>query len=151
MKRKITLLIALVLSVILVSLTSSDQAAQAQQPQKFTADSGLVTLGPNQVLRITVAAGDVNGDETIRIRFRWIEYSQGICNGGVCKHTIESQNTSAPIMLAPGEVLSLDHIGNFNFLRGVVLSNSRKLRVNAIVFDTSTQRVVNMEEVPFFY
>ena len=149
MKRRITLSIALALSLVLVSLMSSDQTARAQPSQKFTSDTGLVALGPNQVLRITVAVGDIDGDDAVRVRFRWIEYSQGVCSGGVCKHAIESQNTSAPITLTPGEVLSFDHIGNFNFLRGVVLSNSRKLRVNAIVFDTSTQRVVDLREVTF--
>ena len=145
MKRKITLSIALILSVILVSLISSDSTVWAQPPQRFAADTGMVTLGPNQVLRVTVATGDLNGDDTVNVRLRWIEYTQGVCNsGGVCKHAIESQNTSTPVTLAPGEVVSFDHIGNFNFLRGVVLSNSRKLRVNAIVFDTSTQRVVAM-------
>jgi hypothetical protein len=145
MKRKIILSIALILSVILVSMISSDSTALAQQPQRFTADTGMVTLGPNQVLRVTVATGDINGEDSVNVRLRWIEYTQGVCNsGGVCKHAIESQNTSAPITLAPGEVVSFDHIGNFNFLRAVVLGNRRKLRVNMIVFDTSTQRVVAM-------
>ena len=52
MKRSIALAVALAVSVILLSLVSSDSVSQAQQRRLFQWDTGVVSLGPNQVLRI---------------------------------------------------------------------------------------------------
>jgi hypothetical protein len=59
MKRSIVLAFALGVSVMLVSLASSDSVSQAQRRRLFQWDTGVVSLGPNQVLRIV---GDWNGD-----------------------------------------------------------------------------------------
>ena len=147
MKRRITLSIALTLSVVLVSLMSSDQAAKAQQGRRVVGDTGIITLGPSQVLRMTVNSdedGDVDGADFLV--FRRIEYSQGACGGsGVCKLAVASQTTSNPIALMPGEAALYDisdGTSNTVGVRGVVLSNRRNVRVTGIVFDTSTWRVV---------
>ncbi len=147
MKRRITLSIALMLSVVLVSLMSSDQAAKAQQGRRIVGDTGIITLGPNKVLRMTGdfdLDGDVDGADFLV--FRRIEYSQGACGGsGVCKLAVASQTTSNPIALTPGEAALYDipdGTSNTVGVRGVVLSNRRNVRITAIVFDTSTQRVV---------
>jgi hypothetical protein len=132
MKNRVTFSIALVLSVVLLSLS-----VKAQGGMRPIADTGLVTLGPYQVLRATVAAGDVNGDYGIRIRFRRMEYIE---QGNIYK--VGSQSTSAPITLAPGEAASIDILNTGSGVRGVVLSNSRNAKVVFIVFDTSTQRIV---------
>ena len=143
MKRRIMTSIALVLTIVFVSLMISDTSANAQNQLRPVADSGFITLGPNQILRLTVAAADINGDDNIRVRFRRTEYIE---QGNVYK--VASQNTSAAITLAPGEAVGYDHIGNFN-IRGVVLSSSRKVKVQGIVFDTSTQRVVTFINTTF--
>lgn len=141
MKHRIILSIALVMSIVLVSLTSSDSTANAQQQMRFAADTGVITLGPNQILRISVVSVDGElGGGIYGVRFKQINYVQDVCNGGVCKHTIASQTTTNTITLAAGEVASYDHIGNFNF-RVVVKSNRPDVKVQGIVFDTSTQRV----------
>jgi hypothetical protein len=54
MKRKITLTVALVVSVVLVSLMSSDAPVRAAPPQRFKVDTGVIIPGPNQKLRVTV-------------------------------------------------------------------------------------------------
>lgn len=137
MKRRITLSIALVLSIVLVSLTSSDRAVNAQNQQmRVVADTGMFSLGANQMLRVTVAPRDVSGNDNIRIRFKRMEYIE---QGNVYK--IGSQSTSSPITLAPDEAVGFDHIGNFNF-RGVVLSNSPDVRVNVSIIDTVTGATV---------
>ena len=59
MKRSIALAVALAVSGILLSLASSDSVSQAQQRRLFQWDTGVVSLGPNQVLRLL---GDWNGD-----------------------------------------------------------------------------------------
>ena len=155
MKRRIALSIALALSVALVSLTRSDSTAQAQQRgRSFSLDTGIVPLGQSQVLRVTVATGDINGDGPVSIRFRQVGYTQGACSDGVCKLNVASQTTSAPVMLGNGEGASIDipasfQGGVFVGVRGVVLSNRRNVRVTAIVFDTSTQRVVTFVNTTF--
>lgn len=140
MKRRIITSIALALSIVFVSLMNPDTSANAQNQLRPVADSGFITLGPNQVLRVTVATGD---EDNIRVRFRRTEYIE---QGNVYK--VASQSISAAITLAPGEAVGYDHIGNFN-IRGVVLSSSRKVKVQGVVFDTSTQRVVTFINTTF--
>jgi Flp pilus assembly protein CpaB len=132
MKNKVTSLIAVVFSVVLLSVV-----AQAQSGVKPVADTGMLTLGSNQVLRVTVATGDVTGDDVISVRFRQMEYME---QGDI--YRVASSNTSAPITLTSGEATSIDIPNTGSPVRGVVLSNSRNVKVLGIVFDTSTQRIV---------
>jgi hypothetical protein len=135
MKRQRTLAFWLKLSVLL-SLVILPATARGQQPRKFTADSGIVTLGPNQILRITVNAGA--GNDTITVRFKRMEYTPAACNAnGVCKHSLSNQRTSAPLMLAPGEAASVDLIAT-TYGRGIVLSDSQNARVTLQIVDTTT-------------
>ena len=134
--------IALALSIVLVSLMSSDSSVQAQRPQRFTADTGVMTLGPNQLVRLSVAAGDINNDGLpVVVEFTSAGYTQGPCNNdGVCKHTVLSQMTTAPIRLMPGEAASLNLTAG-TYGRGIVISNSRNVRVNAQIIDVATGNV----------
>jgi hypothetical protein len=132
MKNKVTLLIAALFSVVMMSVT-----AAAQSGLKPIADTGMITLGTNQILRVTVAAGDVNGDDVARVRFRQMEYME---QGNI--YRVTSANTSPVISLTSGEAISIDIPNTGSPVRGVVLSNNRNARVLGIVFDTSTQRVV---------
>ncbi len=145
MKRRITLSIALALCVVLVSLMSSDRAAKAEPPQRFSADTGIVMSGPGQIVRLTVAKGFGNNPDNICIVA--IGYGQGTCNGdGVCKHAVTSQ-TRSDVTLMRGEGASFD-IPNTAFgVRGVVLSNSRKARVNALIINSATNEVVAAREL----
>ncbi|HEX6187014.1 MAG TPA: hypothetical protein VFZ40_02945 [Pyrinomonadaceae bacterium] len=132
MKRKITLSVALVLSVILLSLMNSDSSVSAQQPpQRFRFDTGLIIPGPH-ILRITVAAGSGN-DKVTLVRFGRMEYTQGTCDSGVCKHAASSQTLTDRIMLAPGEGATFDLTdGTSNTImgvRGVVESNRPNVTV----------------------
>ena len=143
MKRKITLSIALALSLVLISLTASDSIVKAQPQQPRAAfDSGMVTLGANQTLRVSVV-GDWNGDNDVNVRFRKTEYApEGACgSGGVCKYSIASQSTSAPLTLMPGEAAYYDQSLPM-WLRIRVLSSSRNVRVTAAIIDTVTGATV---------
>ena len=53
MKRRITLSIALVLSVVLLSLMKSDSTATAAPPQRYAYDTGYLAPGAGQFVRIT--------------------------------------------------------------------------------------------------
>jgi len=142
MKRRIALSIALSLSVVLVVLASSASTAQAQQGRKRVADTGIVSLGPNQVLRLTATEdGDTDGADFLV--FRRMEYGQESCSSdGVCKLVVTSQTTTNPIRLRAGEAASFTCIPGSVFGVRVVVESNRRTRVLGIVFDTSTQRVV---------
>ena len=146
MKRRIALSIALTVSVVLVSLASSDSTAQAQQGRRRVADTGIVSLGPNQELRLSLA-GDYNADGDVDggdyALFRRMEYGQQSCGSdGVCKLVVTSQTTSNPVRLRPGEAVSFTCLPGSVFGVRVVVESNRRTRVLGIVFDTSTQRVV---------
>lgn len=138
-KNILTVCVAIVLCVL-----ASFTTVTAQNGIKPFADSGMITLGPKEVLRLTVVAG--NNNENIRVRLRLIEYTAGMCNGPECKHVVLSQTTSAPIRLDAGEAASSSFpatVGGeeVRYVRAVVLSDNPNVRVQGIVFDTSTQRI----------
>ncbi len=138
MKRKITLTMALVLGSLLLSLASSDSTARAQQQAKFRADTGIVTLGPNQVLRVTATA-DVDGNDFLAVRFRRIQYTKGTCNGGVCKLGSVTDLIIDPIALMPGETTSMDLSQNgFDGARIMFQANRRNVRATAMIINTVT-------------
>jgi hypothetical protein len=138
MKRKITLTMALALGGLLLSLTSSDATVRAQQPAKFRADTGIVTLGPNQVLRVTATAV-VDGADFLAVRFRRIQYGPGACDGGVCKLGSVTDLIIDPITLRSGEGASMDLAqAGFNGVRIMVQSNSRNVRATATIINTVT-------------
>ncbi len=142
MKNRMTLSITLSLSLLL-SLVIFPSTANAQQPQRFRFATGVVTLGMGQTLRVTVATGDVNGDD-IRARIGWMRYGAASCSGmpAVCRHTIESQGVTAAMTLGRTDAISFDVTGDGNGVNVVVESNSRNAKVLGIVFDTSTQRII---------
>jgi hypothetical protein len=137
MKRKITLTMALVLGSLLVSLTSSDSTARAQQQVKFRADTGIVTLGPNQVLRVT-ATGDTDGADFLAVRFRRMQYAQGTCVGEVCKLASVTDLIIDPVILMRGEAASLDLAqAGFKGVR-IVVESRRNVRATATIINTVT-------------
>jgi hypothetical protein len=153
MKHRLTLSIAFVLIVLIAGLIKSDSTVNAQQPQKFVFDTGIIILdndGETEVARITVATGA--GDDAVTIAFRQMTYTENGCNDGVCRQTVSSQNQSAPIVLVPGEALSVaidpsDPSGN-TFVRAVVLSNTPNVKVNAAIINAVTGELITMISAP---
>jgi hypothetical protein len=145
LKRSITLSLVLTLSVLL-SLVSFPSTMNAQQPQRFKVATGFVTPGMGQTLRVTVAAGDVTGDDTITVRIRWMQYEAAGCSGlpPVCRHTVESQGVTEPMTLSRTDAISFDVPSGGTGVNIVVESNSRNAKVLGIVFDTSTQRIMSI-------
>lgn len=135
MKRSIASIITLAVSVGLLLLASSDSTTQAQLRGKlFHWDTGVVALGPNQVLRIV---GDWNGDGDTTVGFREIKYGQGACNGAVCKLVVIGTTTTSPQKVPAGEAIALDLIAT-TYGRGILTSNRRDLRVTASIINTTT-------------
>ena len=135
------------MSITILSLMSSASTTQAQPQLRFAADTGMVTLGPNQILRIAVAPGAVN--ETVNIRFRGMKYMQTTCSGGVCKQVISGNTVSDPLVLTPNESAFFDIFTEISLdaVRGVVLSNSQKVKVTAMIIDTTTGNVVSFFDI----
>jgi hypothetical protein len=76
MKRKNILSSTLVVSAVLILLAgfgSTVRAQQSPQAKMFVADSGVVSLTPNQKLRVSVTT--TNDNDTIGIRFRRCTYA----------------------------------------------------------------------------
>ena len=138
MKRKITLTMAILFGSVLVALMTSDSTTRAQQRARFRADTGIVTLGPNQVLRVT-ATGEVDGADFLALRFRRIQYAQGACDAGVCKLGSVTDLILDPITLMSGEGASVDLAqGGFGGARILIQSNSRNVRATAMIINTVT-------------
>lgn len=136
MKRNITLALA-ALGLILVLLWSFDSAVRAQQTRKIvTFDTGVVTLGPNQMLRVTIV-GDFNNDGDTTVGLRGIKYAQGACGGGVCQLVNTGATATGPYTLAAGEAVSLELVAT-TYGRGIVSSNRQNVRVTAAIIDTLT-------------
>jgi hypothetical protein len=148
MKRRIILSIALALSILLVSLTSSDSTVIAQQPQRYIFDTGLITLDQDlsTELRITVATGV--GDDAAVVQFRQMNYAESSCGDGICKYVLASQSQSAPVQinsLNTAEKIASDILK----VRVMVLSNSRDVKVNASIVDAVTGSVRDTMEIEY--
>ena len=149
MKRKMTFPLTLTLSLLL-SLVSLPATAQAAPPQRFSADTGVFTLGMGQVLRITVNPaslpnGTIGTSGVIRVRLRWMQYAAQGCSGMplVCRHMVVSEGVTPVETLGPDDALSFDSVQDIagNSVRVVVESDSPNARVNAIITNPVTGRV----------
>jgi hypothetical protein len=141
MTRRMTSSIVLTLSLLL-SLVSFPLTAQGQQRLKPVFDTGVVPLGPNQILRL-YATKDTG--LSLTINFGTAVYMPSGCNNdGVCKHTLASQSRSGPVMLNPGEAVSMDiTLTNSNYaVRGTVFSNDPNVRVTAMVIDMTNGNTI---------
>lgn len=142
MKRRITISMMSMLSIVLLSMISFGSANAQQGARQVGADTGMLTLGPNEMVRLSVVAKD--GASNISLRVRLTEYTAEMCNGPVCKHVVALQTTSQPVTLDPGEAASFRTTvtgEEVRYVRAVLLSSNPNVKVMGIVFDTSTQRI----------
>jgi hypothetical protein len=87
--------------------------------RSLVADTGIIRLGPGQILRITISGRA--GNDTLNVRFRRMYYV-GSANGGVWRSSVAAQDTSHPITLASNEAASTDiSQGGFDAVRGEVI------------------------------
>jgi hypothetical protein len=138
MKRRMSSLLGPAMGLALLLATGPDSLAQTPPPLAVVGDSGIVTLGPNQKLRLT-AVGKGSADATVR--FRRTTYAEGACDAGVCTHAVLAQTTSAPVDLSQGEGASVE-IDNAAFgVRGVVIGTAG-VRVLIEVVDETTNGII---------
>ena len=138
MKRKMTLSLMLGVSMLL-SLTGFAATAQGRTRRMPIADTGVVTLGPNQILRVTA---DWDGDGAASVQFRQATYMPTGCSGGVCKHIVASPEYFSAVTLMPGEAASIDILSNSFGVRAVVSSDNPNVRVNAVIVDATTGNII---------
>ena len=139
MKRRITLSIALVLGVVLLSLMSSDSTATAQRIRIQTCNTGVITLGPNEILRMT-ALSRVNVNTNVQ--FRKIEGSLGTCDGGVCKLSWINSVEFPTVVLAPGEAAFFDIDGGYFGAHGTATFKFTDIIITNVVINSVTGGVV---------
>lgn len=140
MKRRNISSIALAASVLALSLTSSESTVSAQNRARIVADTGVVTLGPNQTLRLFVL-DDSNGAETVA--FRRSSYSQDVCSGGICKAAVSFESQTATLTIWPGEAALFDMIDPSGRVK--VLSSSRNVKINALLVNSITGEVTAVQ------
>ena len=144
MKRSAMFVFASVTCLGVILMMSSAAYSQTLRP---LGDTGILPIGPNQILRIS---GDGVDQDDVVVRIRRINYSQTGCSpGNICKHSILSQTLSAPITLAPGEAVSLDILGNqigtdVSGTRIIISSNNPKVRLNASFIDALTNQTTSV-------
>lgn len=141
MKRRIILTIGLILTVGLIGMTVSDSNVEAQRNRSFMANAGMVVVGPNQKLLVTVAS--LVNNEQVKTRYIKSHYQQLMCNGsGMCQYSSDPQTVSPPITLMPGEASTLELLGPGNWFIAVS-SDSPNVHVNVMVKDNATGGVVS--------
>ena len=140
MNSKRRLSVALALSVFL-SMLIFPSATQAQSgANRFRGDTGVIALGLGQVLRITISP---EGFECNAV-FRSTKYIPSGCNGeGVCRHTVQSQTTTAPVNIAADQAASFEVQGNGDAVRVVVRANIRAVVATATIVNTATGEVTS--------
>jgi hypothetical protein len=140
MKRQISLSIALILGVLL-SLASFAPIAYGQEPpRRPVADTGIVSLGQNQVLRLRIV-DYLDDDSDFTISFKRMGYIE---QNNVYK--VFAQDATNPVTLTANEGASIDIPpaflgGGFVGVRGVVLSSRRNVRVTGQIINTVTGEV----------
>ena len=156
MKRRITT--AMTFSfLLLAAVIASPQSIQAQTqnpPRPTSMRSGLIPLGPNQFVRLTLAnaATNPNANErlTVRLNVRILQYAPTGQTGIVNEKAVVGQISSGPITIAPGGAASIDFDlsqatqpnvqGIFIIVEALPLagvSNDAKATASAVVYDAS--------------
>jgi hypothetical protein len=124
--------VALAVSLTLINLVATMRAAPSQ---RYVFNTGVVKLGPNQVLRIIIDWGDGTAGQ---VRFGRTTYVQGPCNSdGVCKLT-GSNTFTGPTTIGIGDVASCDVLAAGTYGRGIVVTTSQKVHVSAAIVNATT-------------
>jgi len=128
--------------IVAIALVLSAAVAAGAQNRLYRFSTGQVTLGPGQVLRVTV--NGLGGNDTIRTQFMRETYGMPTCSGGACRYFFNVE--ALPVMmLSTHESLSTD-ISQPTGSGGVgcvVAANTRNIRVIAMIVDTTTGETVS--------
>jgi hypothetical protein len=146
MKRKSILSVALALSVIVSMVSFPLSVSGATTANRFTASTGMIKVGPDQILRISV--GGLQGNDTIQVRFAWMKYMPAGCNNdGVCRHVVQAQGWAGPITLDSNEAASFDTPGETEVqalirVDTTSMRDAARVRANGEINDSITGALV---------
>src|SRR5687767_14418063 len=114
MKRRLTISITFVLALLAVAVAfhQPSQGQTGENVRRSSVKSGLIPLGPNEYLRLTLANAATNPNASDRLTARVnavvVEYAPNGQQGAVMLHTAVGQTSSGPITLRPGDGASMD-------------------------------------------
>jgi len=130
--------------IILLSAATLAPTISAQQRHRFRADTGLITLGLGQVLRVTLSSEAFEVVSTTRPRFVWMRYGPMNCNTeGVCRQMIQSQGTTTPVPVTQNEAASFDMQGTGGGVRVSVFVAAGDVTGDALIINSATGEVVS--------
>ncbi|HEV8370334.1 MAG TPA: hypothetical protein VGQ39_20455 [Pyrinomonadaceae bacterium] len=163
MKRRLTMAVtfSLLLLATVIALPQSIEAQQENPPRPTSLRSGLIPLGPNQFVRLTLANAAVNPNAneklTVRLNVRILQYAPTGQTGMVKEHAVVGQISSGPITIAPGGAASIDfdltqatqpNVQGFFFIVETLplagASNDAKATANAVVYDASLNQPLSV-------
>ena len=139
MKRGITLALAVVLGAVLMSVISAASTVQAKKERAFSSDTGIITLGPHQVLRIVT--DNTDPDVEFVVNFKQMTY-RSTPNAAGSRHNLVSQTTSDSITVGPGEGFSIDIGTSETVVRAVVTTNGEGVQVTGQIIDATTGNII---------
>ena len=130
--------------IILLSVATLAPTISAQQLHRFRADTGVVTLGMGQVLRICRSSEGFESNSVIRPRFVWMRYGPMTCNTeGVCRQTIQSQGTTTPVPISQNEAATFDIQGTGGGVRVSVFVAAGDINGDESIINSATGEVVS--------
>jgi hypothetical protein len=137
MKHRMTSPLLKLTTLVAAAALAVTPAAQAAPTP--VAQTGVVPLGPNQALRLTVRTG--TGADTLVVRFTTALYA-GSPNGGIWKTTNISQTTFGPVTVLPSEAASIDITPTGGIaVQGLVFSSNPNVHVTGEIIDVATGEV----------
>jgi len=105
LKRKIALTSALMFTVAVMALMRSDSSTRAQNQNRFVYDTGLVTLGPGQTMKVSFSANGDSGQLLVSLG----SYVSGTCSpDNICRHNLASETSHGPVSLMNHEAVTID-------------------------------------------
>lgn len=139
--------LALALAMVVLVLASADSRLMAQQPRRFVFDTGPISLGPNQVARMTavLTGPQTNSGRVVRGRFSRFGYGQGSCEGDICVQPLAAGFVYEEIQIGLFEAVSLDLANTGSSVRGTFTANSPNVVVTVAIVDTATGMVTSSQ------
>lgn len=138
MKRRIVLSIAMFLVIASFAMSSSDATVSAARNSLTRFDTGVITLGADQLLRINVNGSA--GNDTINVQTTRQVYGQPVCNAGVCQSFLIIVEALPVMTVESSEMLTFNVVPTTSSggVRALVTANDPFADVTAHVVDANT-------------
>jgi hypothetical protein len=130
-------------ALLALATTTVPATAQTAPRGRVIGDTGLVTLGPDQVLRLSVFHILPYIEQDNLFKLATLRFAPGACPGGACPHELVSDELSPAMTVSGPNGMTVDiPAGASSGVRAVVHSQSRRLRVTATIVDANTNQII---------